>query len=239
MTFEEWLVSRLMAWRFYNAATGVSTARALSIGLSAFQQASKLTVTGTATTETVNALRLVPPAGNSNVPAVPSAPSEPVWMREARRFMGLKEVAGAKSDPTILGWAAKLGGWIKGFYTNDDTPWCGLFIAHCITETLPAEHTPSNPLGALNWSSFGKRLTIPAVGAILTFKRTGGGHVGLYVGEDANAYHVLGGNQGNSVSITRVEKTRLQDIRWPTTGEAPAGGRVLLTVNGELSRNEA
>lgn len=239
MTFDEWLISRLTAWRFYKAGSGVSTARAISIGLTAFQQASKLKVTGTATAETVNALRVVPPAGSSTVPAVPSAPSEPAWMREARRFMGLKEVAGAKSNPTIIAWAAKLGGWIKGFYTNDDTPWCGLFIAHCISETLPTEHMPANPLGALNWSSFGRRLSVPAVGAILTFRRTGGGHVGLYVGEDATAYHVLGGNQSNSVSITRVEKTRLQDVRWPSTAELPVGGRVLLTVNGELSKNEA
>ena len=35
------------------------------------------------------------------------------------------------------------------------------------------------------------------LGDILTFKRNGGGHVGLYVGEDKDCYHVLGGNQGN------------------------------------------
>lgn len=238
MTFDEWLISRLTAWGFYKASTGVSAARAISIGLTAFQQASRIKITGTATTETVNALRAVPPAGSPSVPGLPSAPSEPVWMREARRMMGLKEIAGAKSNPVIISWAQTLGGWIKGYYTNDDIPWCGLFMAHCIGSTLPAEHLPANPLGALNWSSFGRSIG-PCVGAILTFHRTGGGHVGLYVGEDKAAYHVLGGNQSNSVSITRVEKGRLEDARWPVTADAPVAGRVWLTINGELSKNEA
>lgn len=239
MTFDEWLVARLRARGFYSAAAGTSTARAISIGLSAFQQKNHLKVTGTATAETVSVLRQDPPSSATTYQPVPDAPVEPAWMREARRFMGLKEIAGAKSNPTIISWAQKLSGWIKSFYNNDDIPWCGLFIAHCFSETLPTEHLPANPLGALNWSAFGKQLKTPVLGAVLTFHRTGGGHVGMYVGEDSAAYHVLGGNQSNSVSITRIEKGRLEDIRWPTTGEAPVGGRVYLTVNGDLSKNEA
>ena len=239
MTFDEWLVARLRARGFYSATAGTSTARAISIGLSTFQQKHDLKVTGTATAETVGLLRQDPPSSATTYQPVPEAPIEPAWRIEARHFMGMKEIAGAKSNPTIISWAQKLGGWIKGFYSNDDIPWCGLFIAHCIGETLPTEHLPANPLGALNWSTFGKQLKAPLLGAILTFHRTGGGHVGMYVGEDSAAYHVLGGNQGNSVSITRIEKARLEDVRWPSTGEAPAGGRVYLTVNGELSKNEA
>ncbi|MGN6777590.1 NlpC/P60 family protein [Rhizobium sp.] len=238
-TFDDWLIARLKARGFYSASAGTSPARAISIGLSAFQQKNHLKVTGTATAETIIQLRQDPPSSSTTFQPVPETPVEPAWMREARRFMGLKEIAGAKSNNTIISWAQKLGGWIKNFYTNDDIPWCGLFVNHCITETLPNEHTPANPLGALNWSSFGKQLKTPVVGAILTFRRTGGGHVGFYVGEDATAYHVLGGNQSNSVSIARIEKGRLEDARWPTTGEAPVGGRVYLTVNGELSKNEA
>jgi uncharacterized protein (TIGR02594 family) len=239
MTFEQWLVSRLQARGAYSAPAGTSTARAISIGLSAFQQKNDIKVTGTATAETISLLRQDPPSSATTFQAVPAAPVEPVWMREAYRFIGLNEIAGAKSNPTIISWAQKLGGWIKGYFTNDDIPWCGLFMAHCIGSTLPGEHLPANPLGALNWSTFGKQLKSPALGAILTFHRTGGGHVGLYVGEDKTHYHVLGGNQRNSVSIARIEKGRLDDARWPLTGEAPVDGRVFLTTNGELSTNEA
>ncbi|QND45218.1 TIGR02594 family protein (plasmid) [Rhizobium lusitanum] len=237
MTFDEWLVARLTARGFYSGTAKQATARDISIAVSAFQQANGIKATGTATPETVAALRQ---SGTSSVsPAAPTAPAEPTWMREARRFMGLKEIAGAKSNSTIIGWAKALGGWIATFYTNDDTPWCGLFIGHCISASLPSERLPANPLGALNWSDFGKSVKTPARGAILTFHRDGGGHVGLYVGEDSTAYHVLGGNQSNSVSITRVDKGRLDDIRWPLTGEEPVGGRVLMAVNGTLSKNEA
>lgn len=51
------------------------------------------------------------------------------------------------------------------------------------------------------------------LGDALTFKRNGGGHVGIYVGEDSTCYHVLGDNQSNMVCITRIEKTRCSGIR--------------------------
>lgn len=239
MTFEEWLIARLTARGFYSGGATTATARAISIALTNFQASNNLKVTGTATADTVTLLRQDLPSAMTTFQAVPVAPSEPVWMREAYRLKGLKEIEGAKSNPTIIGWAKKLGGWIASYYTNDDIAWCGLFQAHCIGSTLPTEQLPGNPLGALNWSSFGKELKTPALGAILTFSREGGGHVGQYVGEDKDAYHVLGGNQKNSVSVTRVAKGRLEAIRWPTTADAPVGGRVFLTVDGQLSTNEA
>lgn len=47
------------------------------------------------------------------------------------------------------------------------------------------------------------------------------------------------GNQQNSVSITRIEKGRLEDMRWPSTAPAPQSGRVMLTASGAVSHNEA
>lgn len=164
---------------------------------------------------------------------------DPVWLVEAKRFTGLKEGAGSANNPTVLGWAKALGGWVASFFTNDAIAWCGLFISHCIAATLPGEKLPSNPLGALNWQTFGLKLDAPALGAVLVFQRPGGGHVGFYVGEDADAYHVFGGNQSDSVNVTRVAKSRLVAIRWPSKAPAPAGGRIFLTPAGSLSRNEA
>ena len=50
---------------------------------------------------------------------------------------------------------------------------------------------------------------------MLVFTRPGGGHVGFYVGEDAAAYHILGGNQGDAVTIVRIVKSRYIARRWP------------------------
>lgn len=160
------------------------------------------------------------------------------WYEEANRLKGVKEVAGKGSNPTILKWATTLGGWVKSYFTDDDIPWCGLFVAHCIGATLPNEPLPSNPLGALNWSSFGVACK-PALGAILTFRRAGGGHVGFYVGEDATAYHILGGNQSNQVNVTRVAKDRLAATRWPKSAVLSTSGAVKMTGGGALSTNEA
>lgn len=160
------------------------------------------------------------------------------WYTEAARLQGVTEVAGAKSNSTILGWAKALGGWVASYFDDDDIPWCGLFAAHCVGATLPDEPLPSNPLGALNWSSFGVACE-PQPGAILTFSRDGGGHVGFYVSEDDAYFHVLGGNQSNAVNVTKVAKSRHKATRWPKTAPAPAGQRVKAAFSGTVSTNEA
>jgi len=242
MSFDEWVISRLVAHGAYAGKIDNVPGRQMIAGLKKFQEAEHLKVTGLADQATVDALRrsAVRPSGLVQYVAAPAVPKEPVWMREARRYMGLREVVGKGSNPTIMGWAKRFGGWIESFYTDDDIPWCGLFMGNIIAVTLPQEPLPSNPLGALNWNRFGKGLETPALGAILTFRRDGGGHVGLYVGEDATRFHVLGANQSNSVSIAPIAKDRLSAIRWAVTGPAPQGGRVFLTANGvPTSKNEA
>jgi uncharacterized protein (TIGR02594 family) len=169
--------------------------------------------------------------------ALSSAPLLP-WYSEAARLQGVTEVAGSKSNSTILGWAKAIGGWVASYFDDDDIPWCGLFMAHCIGATLPEEPLPSNPLGALNWSTFGIACE-PQPGAILTFSRDGGGHVGFYVSEDDTYFHVLGGNQSNKVNVTKVAKSRHKATRWPKTAPAPAGKKVVAAFSGTVSTNEA
>ncbi|MBP1844779.1 uncharacterized protein (TIGR02594 family) [Rhizobium petrolearium] len=242
MTFEEWLISRLRAWGCYAGTMDGVHGRAVIEALRLFQASEKLPVSGVADEATVAALRRDPgvrPGALAIYEKQVPIPAEPVWMREACRFMGLREIVGPKSNSTIMSWAKKLGGWIASFYADDDIPWCGLFIGNIIATTLPRELLPKNPLGALEWGKFGKRLDAPVRGAIMTFVRPGGGHVGLYVGEDRTHYHILGGNQSNSVSITRIEKNRMAAVRWPKTGEPPKGGKIQLTAAGvPTSKNE-
>ncbi|PZP54353.1 MAG: TIGR02594 family protein [Agrobacterium fabrum] len=243
-TFDEWLISRLRDAGAYGGRMDGVHGREVIAALERFQRAENLPVTGRADIATVDALRKVksknPDSKLITYDRVP-VPSEPVWMREARRYIGLREIPGPKSNATIMSWAKKLGGWIASWYQDDDTPWCGLFIGNVIATTLPKEPLPSNPLGALNWKTFGVSGSI-ARGAILVFERKGGGHVGIYVGEDRTHYHVLGGNQDNAVSIARVEKGRLVSggIRWPKTGEDAIGGAVQLSVTGTpVTKSEA
>ena len=100
---------------------------------------------------------------------------------------------------------------------------------------------PAKPLWAPSWSRFGVAAPAAALGDVLVFNRPkGGGHVGLYVGEDDGAFHVLGGNQSDAVSITRIAKTRCIAIRRPIYRDQPASvAPVQLTATGAISANEA
>lgn len=158
----------------------------------------------------------------------------PKMLMEAIKLYGIKEVIGSIHNPVILSWAEQLG--LKQ-YKADEIPWCGLFVAYL---ALMAGKIPvKDPLWAQNWGNWGKP-SEPELGAVLVFVRNGGGHVGLYVGEDLECYHVLGGNQGNAVSITRIIKKRCTAIRaLYKVGKPENVRRIWLTASGEVSTNEA
>ncbi|TCU35431.1 TIGR02594 family protein [Rhizobium azibense] len=238
MTFDQWLNARLRVHGAYDGVVDGVFGRATIDALKRFQKAEELEPTGVADEATVDALRLDRQGRVVKVIPAPKTPDEPVWMREARRLKGIKEIPGAASNPTIISWAKRMGGWIASFFANDDIAWCGLFVGNCVAVTLPEEKLPANPLGALEWKKFGISMAAPALGAILVFTRNGGGHVGFYAGEDGEFYCVLGGNQGNSVKFSMIEKERCVGIRWPRTAPAPIGGRVHANAGG-VSRNEA
>lgn len=167
----------------------------------------------------------------------------PRTIQLALELYGTKEVVGKGSNPEILKWRNLLndaGINIKNYF-DDDIPWCGLFVAYiCYLRKLNPAEVVIDPLWARNWASYGKKADRPALGDILVFKRESGGHVGFYVAEDADSYHVLGGNQSNQVSIVRVEKSRLLAARRPPYMIKPSAVKHYHVVaSGTLSQNEA
>jgi uncharacterized protein (TIGR02594 family) len=159
----------------------------------------------------------------------------PKMLKELLSLFGTTEVPGAGNNQVILGWAKELG--LKE-YNADSIPWCGLAMAHAAFAA--GKPVPKNPLWALNWAQFGTKVKAPMLGDVLTFKRQGGGHVGMYVGEDSVAYHVLGGNQGDKLTIIRIGKDRLYQAVRPPYNNQPINVRVVkLAATGGLSQNEA
>lgn len=161
----------------------------------------------------------------------------PNMLKAALAEFGVKEIVGRQHSPVILGWAKEVG--LQAEYTADEIAWCGLFMAVCAKRA--GWDFPAKPLWALNWSTWGTNAGQPELGDVLTFVREGGGHVALYVGEDHEAYHVLGGNQSNQVSITRIAKGRMKAARRPVwkTAEPPNRRPIILSAQGALSANEA
>jgi uncharacterized protein (TIGR02594 family) len=165
----------------------------------------------------------------------------PRILLEGLKIYGTAETEGPGNNPSIMAWAKVTG--LDRQYANDSVAWCGLAMAYVALQA--GWDLPVNPLGARNWLTWGTAKSIPALGDILVFwreKPTGWkGHVGMYVGEDDECYHVLGGNQANRVSIKRIEKTRLLGARrCPWRVNQPVSVRpVRLKAVGALSRNEA
>jgi len=165
---------------------------------------------------------------------------KPRLVVEALKEFGVTETPGKASNAKIMGWAAEIGQDVIGWkYTDDSVPWCGLFVATMAQRA--GKPLAKNPLYALNWATYGSAADKPSLGDILTFKRDGGGHVGIYIAEDDVAYHVLGGNQSDKVCISRILKKRLYKARRvPFKVAMPDSVKpYLVASNGVLSTNEA
>ena len=161
----------------------------------------------------------------------------PKVIAEAVRYLRINEIKGKLNNPTIMSWAKDVG--VDKIYTSDEIAWCGLFVAKVIKKA--GFEIVKDPLWALNWSKFGTKQSVAMLGDVLVFKRDGGGHVGFYIAEDKNYFHVLGGNQSNSVSITRIAKNRCVAIRrcnWKVS-QPKEVKQYFVEASGKISTNEA
>lgn len=166
----------------------------------------------------------------------------PRILREFLALYGVMETPGPQNSPTIMRWAAELEGFVGMAYTADSIPWCGIGMG---VAALRADFAPPKICArASSWDTWGTGIAKDkaALGDVLRFERPGGGHVGLYVGEDtAGFFHVLGANQSDSVNITRISKDRCVTVRrcpWRTA--QPANVRkIILAPAGNVSKNEA
>lgn len=157
------------------------------------------------------------------------------WIDEAKSHIGLAEVPGVKHNPTIQVWLKKLNAW----WTDDETPWCGVFVAWCMQAAGIA--VPKYYMRAKDWATWGVALSRPVVGCVVVFERKGGGHVGFVLGQDQRGnLMVIGGNQGNRVTIAPFDRNRVIAYRWPSGAAFPEDKPlVLVTSDGKLSTNEA
>lgn len=101
---------------------------------------------------------------------------------------------------------------------------CGDAMETAMKRGLPGEPflgaVGENPYWARNWAGFGREAR--GYGSVGVFERgPASGHVGILIGEDAANYHVLGGNQSDTVSVVRIAKGRLLAARWPVTWSPP------------------
>lgn len=163
------------------------------------------------------------------------AEPEPAWLKTARSYLGQDEVPGSASNPVILQMAAAIGAKYPrqrayaATYTNDDIKWCGVFTGACLAindvEPIFGATATDRWMWAQAWKQFGIALDQPRIGCIVVFAR----HVGFYVGEDGDYYLILGGNQSNTVKISRFAKSSAEALRWPATLSAQPAAPLITT----------
>ncbi|MDO6777199.1 TIGR02594 family protein [Shewanella sp. 3_MG-2023] len=160
------------------------------------------------------------------------------WMKTAVNEVGESEVAGAKANPQILEYfkASK-------FWGSDDSggqnAWCGSFVAWVMKQN---NFEPvKNAFRAKEWTNFGKPIYKPVYGAIGIKSRQGGGHVAFVVGQsaDGNYLFMLGGNQSNSVKVSKYKKEVWDDFVVPSNFDASSTHLPIYTQKASIAGSEA
>lgn len=132
--------------------------------------------------------------------------------RLARRFIGLREVAGAVHNPQIMAMLRLDATWPQG----DEIPWCAAFVGY-IAWLLGLPRSKS--LAARSWLKVGEPIDITDAERgrdVVVFSRgsnPAAGHVAFFDRLDGPYVYVLGGNQGDAVSIARFPILQVIGVR--------------------------
>lgn len=137
--------------------------------------------------------------------------ADPKWYQIAWGERGQAETPGGSDNPRILEYQKACS-----FNPHDeDVPWCSSFANWVMRE---AGIKGSGEASARSWLRWGDKLDKPRRGCVVVLTRPGSetnGHVAFYVGEQGDNFLLLGGNQGNQVSVKPYAKSRLLGFRWP------------------------
>lgn len=130
---------------------------------------------------------------------------KPKWLEIAEKEIGQHELHGAENT-RILEYHATTTLKAK----EDEVPWCSSFVNWCMKQA-GIEGT-RNAL-AKSWIRWGHEITTPELGCVCVIRNknasndpaTGsatGYHVGLWLSENDDIIHLLGGNQDDQVKMS-------------------------------------
>ena len=129
-------------------------------------------------------------------------------------YIGETEISGAQDNPKIVAMFKKSGNaWVE----DDETPWCAAFVG-AVLHDLGVKGTMK--LNARSYLDWGTPVDEPKPGDVVVFwrgKKDGWqGHVAFFVRyDDKGRIVVIGGNQGDAVSLKPYAVSRLLGFRRP------------------------
>ena len=135
----------------------------------------------------------------------------PNHVKIALKEIGIYEIKGPGHHPRILEYMKAT----TGKYSDDETPWCGAFIAWVCRKAnigVPFAY----PERAKAWLAFGTEIGQPVMGAIAVKSRKGGGHVNIVVGMTPQGkLWCVGGNQNDQVNLGLYDEDVFEEFRVP------------------------
>lgn len=138
----------------------------------------------------------------------------------AQRFVGVKEVPGKTDNAMVVGMLRLDEAWPA----SDEVPWCSAFV-NFVAWLLRLPR--SKALSARSWLRVGVPVSLSEAQVgfdVVVLKRGSGkqpgpevvdapGHVGFYAGVEGPDVILLGGNQGDEVSLARYPMGRVLGVR--------------------------
>jgi uncharacterized protein (TIGR02594 family) len=147
------------------------------------------------------------------------------WMAHAWAELGVAEVPGSGTNPRVAAYFREVG---SPAIRDDSVPWCAAFVGACL-ERAGIRSTRS--LAARSYLGWGKPAEVPSPGVICVLARgsdPAAGHVGFLIGATERRVILLGGNQGDAVTVAAFDRARVLGYRLPVaagdTGSAGSSG---------------
>lgn len=193
--------------------------------LTSFQRAAGLVPDGIAGPKTQAALQAeIAPRRNE--------PDMPAWLALATADLGTVEGIGKSNNPKVIAYFRDAGfAGIK----EDSVAWCAGFVNAMLER---AGRRGSRSLAARSFEGWGIGLKAPALGAIGVKKRSNSswqGHTGFVVGANDKQVFLLGGNQGDRVSVAAFPRSEFTGFRWPADVPVPSSFALPTTIAGAKS----
>ncbi len=134
----------------------------------------------------------------------------------ATEYLGLKEWPGVKHNPKVVAmFEASGNGWVE----DDETPWCAAFVGSVLAESGMQGTGKLNARSYLDWG-VEVHLSEARQGDIVVFWRGSRdgwqGHVAFFDHLEGDKIYVLGGNQGDAVSVAPYALSRVLSVRRVT-----------------------
>ena len=142
----------------------------------------------------------------------------PKWLSIAELELGVSEVAGKGANPRIVEYQRSCPSLPEAMKVTDETAWCSAFANWCMHQ---AGFKGTGLANARSWLTWGEPISLKA-GAVAVLSSPLGaehGHVAFVLAELDKSVVLLGGNQGNRVSITTYPRDRLLAYRWPSVAQ--------------------